>query len=99
MDELQKFRAKLWLWKAGAAWHFLTLPKEMSTRIRFFAASPTHGFGSVRVEATIGKTTWKTSLFPSKESKAYILPVKADVRRSEKLLVGKFAQVTLRVMN
>ena len=39
------------------------------------------GFGSVRVQATIGQTTWATSIFPDTKSSSYLLPVKAAVRR------------------
>ncbi len=46
------------------------------------------GFGSVRVEATIGKTSWKTSIFPDSRSGTYLLPLKASVRRAEDLVDG-----------
>ena len=97
-DETFDFKAELWVWKGDSAWHFLTLPQEMSAKIKFFSAQPTRGFGSVRVEVRIGTSTWKTSIFPSKTSKAYILPVKADVRRAEKMSVGKAANVRLRIL-
>ena len=58
----------------------------------------THGFGSVRVEATIGGSTWRTSIFPSDD--AYILPIKKAVREAEGLeldapVVGKVRLVDL----
>jgi len=96
-DETFDFKAELWVWKGDTAWHFLTLPQELSAKIKFFSAQPKRGFGSVRVEVRIGTSTWKTSIFPSKTSKAYILPVKADVRRAEKMSVGKAANVRLRI--
>jgi len=43
------------------------------------------GFGSVRVNVTIGGSTWKTSLFPSKELGHYVLPIKASIRKAEAL--------------
>jgi hypothetical protein len=94
---VHEFKAKLWAWKGDAAWHFLTLPEDLSAQIRFFSAQPKRGFGSVRVEARIGSSAWKTSIFPSKSHDAYLLPVKADVRRAEKLSVGKIARVQLKV--
>jgi hypothetical protein len=51
----------------------------------------------VRVEVRIGTSVWKTSIFPSKTSKAYVLPVKAAVRMAEKLVVGRTAKVELRL--
>lgn len=92
------FKAKLWAWQGGnASWYFITLPKKLSAEIRFFSALPKRGFGSVRVEAKIGTSVWKTSLFPSKKEGAYLLPVKADVRLAEKMSPGKMATVSLRI--
>jgi Domain of unknown function (DUF1905) len=42
----------------------------------------------VRVEATIGTTTWTTSVFPEAKSKCYVLPVKKAVRTAQALEDG-----------
>lgn len=90
------FTAELWLYSGEkASWHFITLPKEEARHIRFLMQGKRVGWGSVRVAATIGATTWKTSIFPDKKSSSYILPVKAEVRTREKLHVGKKTNVTL----
>jgi len=84
------FKAELWVWttdKAPASWRFITLPADISKAIRAMIPK-TPGFGAVRVAATIGRTTWSTSLFPSKEQGAFLLPVKADVRKREKIADG-----------
>jgi hypothetical protein len=52
------------------------------------------GFGSVRVEAAIGDTVWRTSVFPQR-SGGYILPVKASVRRDAGIALGD--DVTFRI--
>lgn len=93
------FTTELWAWKGDAGWHFLTLPQDLSAQIRFFSPQSKRGFGSVRVEVRIGKTVWTTSIFPSKTAEAYLLPVKADVRRVEKMAVGRVAKVRLRIAN
>ena len=54
-------------------------------------------FGSVRVEASVGATTWRTSVFPDKV-RGYVLPVKAAVRRAEGLDVGDDVTVSLVVL-
>jgi hypothetical protein len=92
-------RARLWKWSGGkAAWFFITLPARVSREIRLVDAGPTRrGFGSLRTEATIGGSTWSTSVFPSSELKAYLLPVKASVRRAEKLVEGKMVSLTLKI--
>jgi hypothetical protein len=45
------------------------------------------GFGSVKVTARIGGSTWQTSLFPQK-SGGWFLPVKKPVRLAEGLDFG-----------
>jgi hypothetical protein len=88
-------RAKLWRWNGGkASWFFVTLSARVSEEIRLVDAGPRRvGFGSLRVEATIGESTWQTSIFPSAGLKAYILPVKAAVRKAEKMAEGKSVNV------
>jgi hypothetical protein len=85
--------APVWRWDGDAAWHFLTVPGEESDDVR--ARAPESAFGSVKVTATIGATTWSTSLFPDKASGCYLLPVKADVRRREGIGTDDVATVHL----
>jgi hypothetical protein len=84
-------RAKLWRWSGGkASWFFLTLPAAVAREIQLVDAGPRRsGFGSLRVEATIGGSTWQTSIFPVAKLDSYLLPVKAAVRKAEKLAEGK----------
>lgn len=92
------FRAPLWLWKEGATWHFITVPEEPSAAIKSFAPEAKRGFGSVRMSVKIGQTTWRTSVFPSRETGGYILPIKKAVRTAEGLNVGDTAKVTLEIL-
>ncbi|MCB1247564.1 MAG: DUF1905 domain-containing protein, partial [Acidimicrobiia bacterium] len=58
------FSAALWLAEVeGASWVFVTLPEDVSDEIEESVPSK-GGFGSVRVEVTIGGSVWRTSLFP-----------------------------------
>jgi hypothetical protein len=95
------FSAQCWLWQSTAsAWYFITLPQDKSEEIKFFSENihgKRRGWGAVRVEAIIGNTTWQTSIFPSSQSQAYILPIKADVRKKEKILVGNIVKVQLKI--
>ncbi len=95
------FVGKCWLWQStGTAWHFITLPEVKSEEIKFFNENmheKRRGWGAVRVQVTIGATTWETSIFPSSELKAYILPVKADVRKKENIAVGSEVKVKLTI--
>lgn len=94
-----QFTAPLWRWQAkdeetSGAWFFVSLPFEVADEIEA-TAGPGKGFGSVRVEVTVGSTTWRTSLFPSGEHKTYVLPVKKAVRVAESLGEGIDAEVRL----
>lgn len=92
------FSSELWLWDGAAAWHFISLPEAVADAIADVAdgvGRPRRGFGSVRVEVTVGSSRWRTSLFPDKERGTYLLPVKAAVRRAEQLTVGDPVEVAL----
>ena len=92
------FTAELWRWKgaAPAAWHFVTLPKDLATKIRFYGLGAP-GFGMVKISAKIGQSRFSTSLFPDRKSGSFLLPVKATVRKAEKIGDGDRVKVTLSV--
>jgi hypothetical protein len=99
IDSTYTLRARLWKWSGGkGAWFFITLPARTSREIRLVDAGPVRrGFGALRAVATIGGSTWSTSVFPSSEQKAYLLPVKASVRKAEGLVEGKLVDLTLKI--
>lgn len=79
------------------SWVFLSLPLDASDEIRERTSMPRRGFGSVYVTATIGGTTWKTSIFPEKGDGHYVMPVKKQVRSAENIEVGDNTAVTVEV--
>ncbi|MFC7496578.1 MULTISPECIES: DUF1905 domain-containing protein [unclassified Nocardioides] len=91
-----EFDADLWVWESspdGSAWVFVTVPEDETEEIRL-RSGPPRGFGSVRVEVTVGASSWRTSVFPDK-TRGFVLPVKKAVRRAESLDVGDSARVRL----
>jgi hypothetical protein len=94
------FDAELWLWDARRtdAWIFVSLPADDSEEIRDLTGGLRRGFGSVRVRATIGTSTWTTSIFPSSQA-GYVLPVKRPVRVAQALDVGDKATVTVELLD
>lgn len=82
-----KVHNKVWLYPGLAGWHFVYVDKKQSAEIKKLQTGLRRGFGSVPVEVTIGKTVWKTSIFPSKEG-AYLLPLKSSVRKAEGIYDG-----------
>jgi Domain of unknown function (DUF1905) len=97
VSETYTFSADLWEWEGKAAWFFVTLPFELSAEIREVPRMP-RGFGSVRVSATIGGSTWQTSIFPDSKVKRYILPVKKAVRVAESINVHETVEVSLELL-
>ena len=93
------FTSLLWIWRNGEAgsWYFVTVPEDQSGEIRAHAFGSPRGFGSVRVEASIGDVTWRTSVFPQK-SGGYLLPIKADVRRKAGVAEGDELALTLHLL-
>lgn len=93
-------RGPVWLWQgadgepAKAAWYFLTIDGETAGAIRASAVNAA-AWGSVYVAVTIGGTTWRTSLFPSKAHGGWLLPVKAMVRKAEKIAEGSVVDAVL----
>ncbi len=90
----------VWLWQgsdgapAKGSWYFLTIDGETAQAIRAHATNAA-AWGSVYVEATIGGTTWRTSLFPSKQVGGWLLPLKAAVRKAERIVEGSEIAVQL----
>jgi hypothetical protein len=106
VTETHSTTATLWIWttdKAPASWHFLTLDGEVGDAIHALALmrrleyGHKRGWGSIKVRATIGDTSWDTSIFPAKEMGGWLLPVKAAVRKAEGLVAGDDVRVTVQL--
>ena len=91
---------KVWLWPGDmAAWHFVYIDKATSGKIKAVHKGPRRGFGAVKVSVVVGKTVWKTSIFPDKKSGTYLLPLKAAVRRAEGIVSGDSIAFTIRTIH
>jgi hypothetical protein len=89
------FSAPLWRWSARSeSWWFVTVPPELSDELAELPLPP-RGFGSIKVMATIGATTWSTSVFPSDQQRGYVLPVKKAVRAAEGIIDGATVDVAV----
>lgn len=82
------FSEPLWEYPGDAAWYLVTLPADVADEIDHITSESRRGFGSVRVEVTVGSTTWTTSIFPDRASQSFVLPVKKAVRLAERLQPG-----------
>jgi len=94
------FDADLWRWESRRAFYtFVSLPPEVEDQVLMVAGDLLRGWGSVRVEARIGSSTFATSVFPLGDEAAYALPVKRAVRDALGVGVGDTVSVTLRLLD
>ena len=90
-----EFSAVVWEWRGPAPHHFVTVPEDESAELEAASALVTYGWGMVPVQASIGATTWATSLWP--KDGGYVVPLKAAVRRAEGVVLGATVRVRLAV--
>ena len=100
-----KIKAKCWLWvglsgSAKGAWHFVTIPPEVSEKIEKKYKNVHGGWGSLPVRAKFGKVLLKTSMFKNKRNKnflTYILPLKKTIRQEVGIQDGDVVDFTLEI--
>ncbi len=92
-----QFKTKIWKWQGQAAWHFASLPKKISREIDKIFKDLKRGWGSLPVNVNLGKTIWKTSIFPDSKTKTYLLPIKSEVRKKENLKAGQEVIIKLSI--
>ncbi len=83
-------KGKLWRWPSGN-WHFVYVDAETSKKLKAGKLKKV-GFSFIPIKAKVGKSEWKTALFPTKEG-PYMLSIKASVRRTEALYDGDLVRV------
>jgi hypothetical protein len=90
-----EFEGEIWFWKGPAPWFFVTVPEEQCIDLKAISSAVTYGWGMIPVQARIGKTWWKTSLWP--KDGRFIVPIKANVRKAENVDVADIVTVELEV--
>lgn len=73
----------------AAAWIFVEVPHEILPPDISVGA-----WGFIAVHATVGSSTWKTSIMPMKDDKKFIALKKA-IRDQEKISVGDIVEVKI----
>jgi len=91
-------REKVWLYPGETPWHFVNVSKKESQAIKERYGKYHRGFGSLPVMVTIGRTSWKTSIFPDTISGTYLLPLKVKVREKEEILADDIIIFSIKVM-
>jgi hypothetical protein len=81
-----EFNGKIWYWRGPSPFFFVTVPAEQSHDLKEISGFVTYGWGMIPVTVRIGKTVWKTALFP--KDGRYIVPLKDSIRKAENLTEG-----------
>jgi hypothetical protein len=89
------FRGEIWYWRGPAPFNFISVPPDDCELLHAASSFVTYGWGMIPVQARIGTTEWRTSLWP--KDGGYLLPVKAAVRQAEGLAEGDVAQAEITV--
>ena len=90
-----EFSGKIFLWVGPAPWFFVEIPAKQSRDIKAVSELLTYGWGVIPVHVQIGKTKFKTSLFP--KDNLYLVPIKASVRKAENLEEGDKVAIRLTI--
>ena len=82
-----EFTGKSHLYSANDAcgWHFIFFPKDLAKEIRGNHKWQEEGWGRMKAIVKIGISEWKTSVWFDTKNDTYLLPVKAAIRKKEKI--------------
>ena len=95
-----KFTAKVYHYSVSAdmtGWTIVTLPQAISVEIRDRFKCMEQGWGRMKVTARIGGSEWQTSIWFDTKQAAYLLPIKAAVRKKENIETDKDAEIVIRI--
>ena len=106
MSETVRFSAPLVHWELGdfAGLGYVNITGETEEAIRGYELmrrlelGKRRGFGSVKVNVTLGESRWSTSVFPLKGGEGWFLPIKKAVQRAEGLDEGDMLDIELELL-
>ena len=82
------FRSEVRLFPQAGGWHYVAAPQEYTDELKPFAER-----SLVAVEATVGGSSWQTSLLPMGDGSQF-LALPAKVRQKEQITVGDVIEVS-----
>lgn len=99
-NSIYKLTGEVWLWgyDTNAPWHFVSVPKKETAQIKKDFSVSIRGWQSLRVEVTVGKSTWNTSIFMDSRTQSYLLPLKAAIRQKEEIYKGDKIKFTIKIL-
>ena len=82
------FKAEVCLFPQAGGWHYVAAPQEYTDKLK-----PLSERGLVAVEATVGSSSWHTSLLPMGDGSQF-LALSAKVRQKEQITIGDVIEVS-----
>jgi hypothetical protein len=89
------FQGRVGEWRGPAPYHFVSIPAEQADLVNDLAPGVTYGWGMVPAEVRLGRTSWRTSLFP--KDGGYVLPLRDSVRSREQVELGDLVSIRLTI--
>lgn len=83
-----KFSTTVWKNEGAGGWYFASCPKDISKKIRKLYQEDEEGWGRLKAQIKINKTSWNTSIWFDTKMDTYLIPIKADIRRKEGIADG-----------
>lgn len=90
-----EFTTSVWRHPSPGGWYFVSLPIEFSEEIRQNMKWQEEGWGKMKSKAKIRETLWDTAIWYDTKLGTYILPLKADIRKKEKIEIGNILDVEI----
>lgn len=80
-----EFSGTPWQYTGPGGWYFISLPKKLAKEIRKSFRSEEEGWGRLKATAKIGDSEWATAIWFDTKIDTYILPLKAAIRKKERI--------------
>ncbi|MDR2009991.1 MAG: DUF1905 domain-containing protein [Bacteroidales bacterium] len=90
-----EFTAKPWLSSPSCGWCFVCLPKETAKEIRENLKFLEEGWGRMKIAAKVGNSEWETAIWFDTKHGTYLLPLKAVIRKKEKIEIDKEVKISI----
>lgn len=82
------FKSEVCLFPQAGGWYYVAVPQEYTDELKPLAVR-----GLVAVKATVGGSSWQTSLLPMGDGSQF-LALPAKVRQKEQITIGDVIEVS-----
>lgn len=98
MSKTFAFNGKVWKYEGPSGWYFVYVNDKVSAEVKKLSQGKKKvGFGFIPIRATVGKTSWETTLFPTKEG-PYLIAIKVTVRKKEGIGEGDEVKISFNLL-